>query len=133
MRDMPRASRCALRPSAAIGAVVLLLLVGVLSTIYQYDSAQSEHRRQLTVQANILAASVTAAIAFNDRPTAQEYVDALMLDPRLNAVSIYNEAHQQLAGFHRPGGEPIPDLLAHGGNISHREHLLVEVPARQGT
>src|SRR5690348_12540830 len=133
MRNMSRSRYLALRPAAALVAVLVLLLAGISATVYQYDSTRAERRRQLTVQANILAASVTAAIAFNDRPTAQEYVDALMLDPRLNAASIYNEAHQQLAGFHRPGGEPIPDLLAHGGNISHREHLLVEVPARQGT
>jgi signal transduction histidine kinase len=133
MKTMPRARRFALRPATAAGAVVLLLLVGILATVYQYDSSRSEHRRQLTVQANILAASVTAAIAFNDRPTAQEYVDALMLDPRLNAVAIYNESHQQVAGFHRPGSKPIPDLLAHGDRLERHHRLLAAVPARQGT
>jgi membrane protein DedA with SNARE-associated domain len=56
----------------AVSAAVLLLLAGALATAYQYRAAHIEHRRQLTVQATILAASVTAAIAFNDRSTAQE-------------------------------------------------------------
>ncbi|HEX6612359.1 MAG TPA: ATP-binding protein [Rhodanobacteraceae bacterium] len=133
MNTLPHSTRFALKPATASGAVALLLLVGALATIYQFDAARAEHRRQLTVQANILAASVTAAIAFNDRPTAQEYVNALLLDPRLNAVSIYNESHQQIAGFHRPGSEPIPDLLAHGGRLPRADRLLVAVPARQGT
>jgi signal transduction histidine kinase len=133
MKNMPPVRRFTLKPATALGAVVLLLLLGVVATVYQYDSSRSERHRQLTVQASILAASVTAAIAFNDRPTAQEYVDALMLDPRLNAASIYNEAHQEIAGFHRPGSDPIPDLLAHGGRIPGGRSLLVAVPARQGT
>lgn len=130
---MARTTRFALRPATAGSAVVLLLLIGGFAAIYQYNQTRAEHRSQLIVQANILAASVTAAIAFNDHPTAQEYVNALMLDPRLNAVAIYNDAHQQVAGFHRPGSEPIPDLLAHGGRLPPDHHLLVAVPALQGT
>ena len=133
MRNMPPTRRFALRPATAASAVALLLIVGALATVYQFNQTRAEHRRQLTVQANVLAASVTAAIAFNDRPTAQEYVDALMLDPRLNAAAIYNEAHQQVAGFRRPGSESIPDLLAHGGRLPRSDELLVAVPARQGT
>jgi signal transduction histidine kinase len=122
-----------LRPAAALGAVLLLVILGALATAYQYHSARVERHRQLTVQANILAASVTAAIAFNDRATAQEYVDALMLDPRLDAVAIYNESHQPVAGFYRPGSQPIPDLLARDSVRTHDHHLLVVVPARQGS
>src|SRR5690348_2768733 len=133
MRTLPRSRRFALKPATASGAVALLLLVGALTTVYQFDAARAEHRRQLTVQANILAASVTAAIAFNDHPTAQEYVNALLLDPRLNAVSVYNESHQLIAGFRRPGSEPIPDLLAQGGRLPRGDRLLVAVPASQGT
>jgi signal transduction histidine kinase len=122
-----------LRPGVAVAAAAALLIVGALATVYQYHAARVEHHRQLTVQASVLAATVTAAIAFNDRPTAQEYVDALMLDPRLDAAAIYNESHQEVAGFYRPGSQPIPDLLEHGGRLPHNRHLLVEVPARQGS
>jgi len=133
MTMLPEARRFALRPVAALAAAVLLLVAGALAAAYQYQSSRHERARQLTVQANILAASVTAAIAFNDRATAQEYVDALMLDPRLDAAAIYNENHREVAGFYRPGGKPIPDFLADGGRLPSDHFLLTEVPARQGT
>ncbi|HTM27738.1 MAG TPA: ATP-binding protein [Rhodanobacter sp.] len=116
----------------AVTAAALLLLAGALATAYQYRAAHIEHRRQLTVQATILAASVTAAIAFNDRATAQEYVDALALDPRLDAAAVYNEQRQQVAGFHRAGSAPIVDRRGTGAPWPE-DHLLVEAPARQGS
>jgi signal transduction histidine kinase len=124
--------RFAFRPVLTLVAAALLLLAGALAAGYQYHWAQSEHRRQLTVQARILAASVTAAIAFNDRAAAQEYVNALMLDPRLDAAAVYGESHREVAVFQREGSEPIADSLGNGGRLP-RDHLLVAVPARQGT
>ena len=121
----------AFRPVLTLVAAALLLLAGALAAGYQYHMRQSERHRQLTVQARILAASVTAAIAFNDRATAQEYVNALMLDPRLDAAAVYNDAHREVASFQRAGSEPIADSLANGGHLP-RDHLLVAVPARQG-
>jgi signal transduction histidine kinase len=116
----------------AVSAAVLLLLAGALATAYQYRAAHIEHRRQLTVQATILAASVTAAIAFNDRSTAQEYVDALALDPRLDSAAVYNERRQLVASFQRKGSAPIVDRRGTGAPWPE-DHLLVEVPARQGS
>ncbi|UGB39200.1 sensor histidine kinase [Frateuria soli] len=122
----------AFRPVMSLVAAGLLLLAGALAAGYQYHSAAAEHRRQLTVQAKILAASVTAAISFNDRVAAQEYVNALMLDPRLDAAAVYNEAHRLVAGFQRPGSEPIVDSLANGGRLP-RDRMVVAVPAQQGS
>ena len=122
----------AFRPGVALVAAALLLLAGALAAGYQYHSATAERQRQLSVQARILAASVTAAVAFNDRATAQEYVNALMLDPRLDAAAVYDDAHHQIAGFQRPGSEPIADSLANGGRLPPG-HLLVAALAQQGT
>ena len=75
----------------ALGAAVLLLLAGALATGYQYHSAHAEHRRQLTVQARVLAASVTAAIAFNDRVTAEAPMPTIIgavFDAALPALAI---------------------------------------------
>ena len=119
------------RPVMLLVAAGMLLIVGALAAAYQYHSARVERRHQLITQANILAASVTAAIAFDDRAAAQEYVNALMLDPRLDAAAVYNEAHRQVAGFQRAGSEPIADSLAADARAPHQRQL-VEVPARQG-
>jgi signal transduction histidine kinase len=117
----------AFRPVVTVAAAALLLLAGALTAGYQYRSGNIEHRRQLTTQATILAASVTAAIAFNDRATAQEYLNALMLDPGLDAAAVFNEAHREVAGFHRPGSEPIA-----ANPVRSDGQLLVRAPARQG-
>jgi signal transduction histidine kinase len=121
----------AFRPVMMLVAAGLLLIAGALAAAYQYRSARTERRHQLVTQANILAASVTAAIAFNDRAAAQEYVNALMLDPRLDAAAVYNEFHGRVAGFQRAGSEPIADILRNHEQLPP-DQRLVEVPARQG-
>lgn len=133
MKSLPRTQRIALKPATTIAAAVLLLLVGIVAMLYQVRSAHSERVRQLTAQANTLAASVTAAIAFNDRAAAQEYVSALMLDPRVDAAAVFDESGQRVAGEQRAGSAPIAGPLANGHRVRDSRHLLrVEVPARQG-
>ncbi len=123
-----------MRPAAIVVAAGVLLLVGVIATVYQFQSVHAERRRQLISQANTLAASVTAAIAFNDHAAAQEYVQALMLDPRVDAVAVYNERGDLVAGANMPGSAPIPASPAGRGKRSNAGHglILVGVPARQG-
>jgi signal transduction histidine kinase len=127
MKDLPRSQRVVLKPVTTIAAAALLLLVGIFAMAYQFRSGNAERLRQVMAQAHTLAASVTAAIAFNDRTAAQEYVHALMLDPRLDAVAIYDESGRLVAGDHRNGSPPISPAEASGN------HLLVVMPARQGT
>ncbi|MGH8212782.1 MAG: sensor histidine kinase, partial [Rhodanobacteraceae bacterium] len=132
MKSLPRYHRIAFRPSAAALAVLLVLIVSALVTAYQYRYSRVERLSQLRVQATVLAASVTAAIAFNDRKAAQEYVDALKLDPRLDAAAVFNEARQRVAGFQRSGSEPIPDLPSGAPRLDNR-YVLVSALARQDT
>jgi signal transduction histidine kinase len=119
------------RPAAIVAWVLLLLLVGAVAMVYQFRTGSAERLRQVTAQANTLAASVTAAVAFDDRVAAREYVHALMLDPRLDAVAVYDEAGRLIAGDQRPGSPaivPVEGRTRRAGNP-----LLVEVPAHQGT
>ncbi len=111
-------------------ATVLLLLAAVAAAVFQYRNARHDRLRQVRAQASVVAASVTAAIAFDDRAAAQEYVDALEHNPVLDAAAVYDKQGQYVAGFHRDGsariGErPSPPPTARG--------LLVAVAARQGT
>jgi signal transduction histidine kinase len=134
MDSLSRPQRVLLKPITTIAAAGLLLLIGVIAMLYQFQSVHTERRRQLTSQARTLAASVTAAIAFNDHAAAQEYVKALMLDPRVDAVAVYNEAGRLVAGAHMPGSAPIPTPRTAPGKRPQlaKGLLLVDVPARQG-
>lgn len=118
-----------LKPVAIVASVVLLLLVGTFSMVYQFRAASADRLRQITSQANTLAASVTAAVSFDDRTAAREYVRALMLDPTLDAVAVYDESGHLMAGSHRPGSPPIDPV----DGRAQRRSMQVEVPARQGT
>lgn len=129
MRTSSTHRKFAFRPRLAMAAALLLLLAAGAATAFQYRNARHDRLRQVRAQASVVAASVTAAIAFNDRTTAQEYIDALKLNPNLDAAAIYDQRGKYVAGFHRDGGAPIANDLtltsADGG-------LLVVVPARQG-
>jgi signal transduction histidine kinase len=119
-----------LRPFTIVASVLLLLLVGTVAMLYQFETGSEERLRQLTAQANTLAASVTAAVAFDDRVAAREYVHALMLDPRLDAVAVYDESGRLMAGEQRPGSAAIVPSM---DGARRGSPLLVMVPARQGT
>jgi signal transduction histidine kinase len=127
------AARIRLSPSLALTSAVVLILIGVLMTLYQEQLYRDQASRQVTVQAEILAASVTAALVFDDPGTAQSYVDALAVNPEMEAAAVYNSAGQRLAGFDRPGAAPLPAAVQPGRAFFRGDRLLVVRPVMQGT
>jgi signal transduction histidine kinase len=82
-------------------AVGLLLLAG-LWIIYQGEqSYRQEQQRAVQVQAEILAASVTAALDFGDPVAAREAVDALRVTPQIQAAGVYDVEGGLFAGYAR--------------------------------
>jgi signal transduction histidine kinase len=96
---------------AALAAAAVLLAAGVLMGAYQEQLYSSQQIRSVREQAQILAASVTAAVVFDDHKAAQEYADALRVNPELEGAGIYNNRGHLLAGFAR--GTQLP-VLAKG-------------------
>jgi signal transduction histidine kinase len=87
----------------ALIAAAILLAAGVLMAVYEEQLYSAQQIKSVREQAQILAASVTAAIVFDDRRAAQEYVDALTANPELEAGGVYDEKGRLLAGFSRDG------------------------------
>lgn len=82
-------------------AVLLLLLTG-LWVIYQNEqSYRHEQQRAAQVQAEILAASVTAALDFGDKTAAQESADALRANSQVQVAGIYDAKGDRFAGYAR--------------------------------
>jgi signal transduction histidine kinase/CheY-like chemotaxis protein len=106
-------------PSAIVAIVVLLLLAGI-GIILQNEAAYRDLQAQETrVQADILSASVTAALDFCDRQTAQEAVDTIRVNRQIRAIGVYDEAGALLAGYGRDGAGPparYTDPLPPAGN-----------------
>ena len=85
----------------ALAAAAVLLAAGVLMAVYQEQLYSAQQAKSVREQAQILAASVTAAVVFDDQKAAQEYVDALRVNPELQAAAVYGGDGHMIAGFAR--------------------------------
>ncbi|HEY6578278.1 MAG TPA: CHASE sensor domain-containing protein [Rhizomicrobium sp.] len=84
---------------AMLIAASLLLLLGVAIAVFEDRFAARQHRQEITEQADILAASVTAAVSFDDRSAARDYLRALMVNPEIRAAAVYNDRGNLLAAL----------------------------------
>ncbi len=121
-----------LAPKLATRIMVLsavgLFAAGLAATTYDATLYRTERAREIAVQADILAASVTAALSFDDRTAAQEYVDALAVNPDLEAAGVYNPTGAAVAGFTRAGAAPLPPSPAVENPSFQGGHLTVVTP-----
>jgi signal transduction histidine kinase len=124
--------RWKLMPPLALAAAMVLLAAGVVMAFYQDELYRSRTVRETTAQAEILAATVTAALSFNDETAAREYVNALSPNPDIEAAAIYDAAGNHVAGFHRRDANPAPRrAVAARAPAFADNRLLVTVPVMQ--
>jgi signal transduction histidine kinase len=114
----------------ALIAAAMLLAAGVLMAIYEEQLYSAQQVKSVREQAQILAASVTAAIVFDDRKAAQEYVDALTVNPELEAAGVYDSRGILLAGFSRAGGR-LPSAAPGAETVFGSGFVNITVPASQ--
>jgi signal transduction histidine kinase len=130
----PRPSAFSLRrttPAVALAIALALILGGVAVAIVGEHNYRQQKADELRVQTNILAATVTAAVAFGDHEAAQEYVDALQANPEIRAAVIYGPDGSPFVAYLRPGATPAPAHLAIGQAPGSGPCLAV-APVRQG-
>jgi signal transduction histidine kinase len=129
MRPLRLADRWPNVPIAA--GVMALLLLGIgLAVIFQNESAYRQQKsRETGVQAEILAASVMAALDFGDSATARESVDALAVNPQIDAAGVYTRRGELFVGYERrPGALPrAAGTRAGGANL-----VETSVPVTRG-
>ena len=101
-----------------MGTAAALLLGGVGMAAYNERIYHQQKARDAAVQAQILAGSVSASLAFDDPESAQEYVDALKANPELEEVGVYDIRNRLVASLTRP--------QAHSGAA-----FTVQVPVRE--
>jgi signal transduction histidine kinase/CheY-like chemotaxis protein len=124
--------RLAITPAAAIGMAVLLLTASFALALYNERLGRDEDVQRTRVQAEILAASVAAPLAFDDRATTQEYLNALRANPAVEAAGAY-DTHGALAVGFRRAGPPAPPTVAQGPPAFSEGRLTVTAPVVQGT
>jgi signal transduction histidine kinase len=116
----------------AVAAAIVLVLAGIGLSVWFERSYEQRRTEEANAQARILAATSTAALTFNDRKAATEYVGALAANPEIKTAAIYDANGMLFAGFARaadqgpPQRVPAPEAVGSDG-------LLVTAPVRQGT
>jgi len=126
-----RLPKIAFHPMTALAISVGLILASIAMVLYQESLFERQAAREATVQANILASSVTAALAFNDARTAQEYVNALKANPDIEAAAVFANDDEELAKFLRPGVVDVPSkVVPHIAQMADN-HVVVIVAALQ--
>lgn len=118
-------------PAIAIAAAAGLLVIGLSMAIYNEQLGKTEKLHEVTVQANILAGSVTAALAFDDAQLAQEYLDALGANRDVEAAGVYNLHGKLVAGFARRGARAPTTNSARPPDLTD-DHIIVSEPVIQG-
>jgi signal transduction histidine kinase/ActR/RegA family two-component response regulator len=131
MSDGGMAARWRPWPLAAIAGAVALLIAGVLMGLVSEASYRSQRLHETAVLANVLAASLAAPLAFDDRQAAQEYVDALSANSDIQAAGVYNETGALTAKYGRSGAQPPARAPQQRLTYDHRQ-AEVAVPVEQG-
>ena len=117
-------------PIAGGALALLLLLAGLAVILLSARNSVALKQQETEVQAQILAASVTAPLDFGDPATAQEAVAAFGVNRQVAAAGIYARDGTLFAGFSRS-----PGLLPRrfGGQVRHGSNRLeATAPVERG-
>jgi signal transduction histidine kinase/CheY-like chemotaxis protein len=117
-------------PFVAAGGVLLLVLAGAVMIMYNEQAYKEAKTQQVQAQSRILASTVSAALAFDDRKAAQEYVNALAVDPQTQVAAVYDARGTLFAGYSRSPGRQAPTAIRDGTPVDS-DQLVVTVPVRQ--
>jgi signal transduction histidine kinase/CheY-like chemotaxis protein len=96
-------------PIVALASLLVLLITGVAIAVVNEQSLKVQTAREAGAQADLLASAVSGALAFDDRQAAQDYVDAVQVNPNVLAAAVYDENNRLVASFAR-AGETIPPV-----------------------
>jgi signal transduction histidine kinase len=121
----------------ALSSLISLLLAGASMVVYDLMVYKRNSIAELTTQAEILGAISSAALAFNDRKAAAEYLSTLRARPRVSCAAIFGSDGRVFAQYERPGVTPCrwpqlqgdsdilidDDLLLFKGIVQHGERV----------
>jgi len=116
-------------PWLALAGMIGLVLAGFSMAVYEEHLYQEQRVREVSSQAEILAASMSAALAFNDKKAAEEYVNPMRVNLDLEAVGAYTRDGAMVAGFARTGA--LPARVSANDIYDQEGRLIVTVPVTQ--
>jgi len=134
MRPLQRPIQAAagFAPIVAILAAVALVVMGVSLALFNESQIQQQKLKEAAVQADILAGSVTAALSFDAPTQAQQYVDALRVNPEVEAAGVYDSAGKLVAGYGQQRGVLPPPTNRPGPPVLQANRVIVSRPVAEG-
>ena len=117
-----------------LASAVALLLAGLTIVAYENLTYRDQKTKEISVQAEILAASVTASLAFNDSKAAQEYLAALKANPEITAAGVYGANGALFASYALDGtaSQPLPTRAESPGQHFDGDQLAGSWAVKQG-
>ena len=118
----------------AWASVAALLAIGALLAGRAELDYRKQAARQVEVQADILAASVSAALTFDDEKAMREYVDAFRVNKSVASAAVYDASGRTVVAYRRRGAEPPPAQMRRLGSVFAGGRVSVMRPVtEQGT
>jgi methyl-accepting chemotaxis protein len=116
-----------------LAIAIALLLAGSITIIYDVLAYRTQKTREISVQAEVLAASVTASLEFKDPRAGQEYLNALQANSEIVAAGVYAADGSIFASYSRPGGlsRPLPARAEPQGQRFEGNELAAFWPVKQ--
>ena len=99
-------------PMLALVTAVVLVIAGILGAVFSEQEFRERRVDDAEAHARVLAASVSAALAFQDFAEAQTALDALAANPAVGAVAAYTADGQIFARREGPEGPPPRTMSA---------------------
>ena len=115
-----------------IAIAIAIVVAGFGLALYNENLNRAEKVHQTAVQAQILAGSLAAPLAFDDRAAAREYVEALKANPSIAAVGAYDGEGRLAAGYILSGHGP-PKTNTLGAAHIDGSSLVVTAEVKQGS
>jgi len=118
-------------PYFAAATTVLLLFLGLLVVFSGEAAYRRSKSEEVAVQARVLASTVVAALTFDDRKAAAIYVNALDVNPEIEAAAVYDAEGQPFAIYQRTPKANVPAPAPDPGIEGRDERLSVTTPVLQ--
>lgn len=111
---------------------IALLLASAIIITYDNYAYRTQKAEEVSAQAGILAAGMIASLEFDDRKSAQEYLDPLATNPEIVAAAVYASNGSLFADYSRSGRKPPPSSAEPRGQRFEKNEFIVTWPVQQG-
>ncbi|HYC97064.1 ATP-binding protein [Brevundimonas sp.] len=119
-------------PLVALASLLVLLIAGVAIAVLNERALRVQTAREAGAQADLLASAVSGALAFDDREAAQDYVEAVQINPSVLAAAVYDEDHRLVASFVRDGEAASPTVApGDRATVFENDRLTVVRPVEE--